>query len=67
MAARAYLVQTAANVNWGRLDHIVHDVGQWCQKVGGVDFRIEENFRSKEPFISDINGVLLLDRFNQRR
>jgi len=59
------LVETTTNVNRARLNDRVDNLGQGGQKVAGEDFRVEENFGSKETLITNINGVLLLGDFVQ--
>lgn len=57
---RIYLVKTTTGVNGRALNDIIHDLGQWGKKVRGGNFRVEEDFRSQEPFVSYINSIKLL-------
>lgn len=52
-----YLVQTPPDIDRTRLNDIVHDLGQGRQEVRTVDLGVEEDFRSQEPFVADINVV----------
>jgi hypothetical protein len=55
----AYFIQTTTNIDGRRLDDVVDDVRKGCQKVRRIDLRVEEDFRSEESFVADINGIFL--------
>lgn len=63
----AYLVKTTSHINGGLLDHIIDDLRERGQEVGGVDFWVEENLGGEEALISNINAVFLVARVSVRR
>ena len=52
------------------MDDAVHDGGEWGEEVGGVDFRVEEDFGGEEALVADVHGdaapVRLGDRVPQK-
>ena len=61
---RAYvgtdLVQASTNVDGRRLNGAIDNLRERRQKVGRVDFRVEEDFRGEEPLVPDVHRVLLV-------
>lgn len=49
------IVQRPSDVDRAVLDHVVHDLGDWCCEVRIGELGMEENLRSQEPFITDVN------------
>lgn len=54
------LVQASTNVNGRRLNGAINNLRKWRQKVGRVDFGIEEYFRCEEALVPNVYGVLLV-------
>lgn len=58
--AGTYLVQASTNVNGRRLNSVIDNLRKWRQKVGRVDFRIEEYFWGEEALVPNVHRVLLV-------
>ena len=54
------LVQASSDIDWRSLDDSVNDLGEGSQKVGRVDFGVEEDFRGEETLVSDVEVVFLV-------
>jgi hypothetical protein len=54
-----YLVQTAANVDGRRLDHVINDFGKGCEEIGRVYFWVKEDFRGQKTLVAHIDGIFL--------
>lgn len=54
------LVQATADVDGAVLDDVVDDGGEGDGEVGGEDFRVEEDLRTQEALVTNVNLVGLL-------
>jgi hypothetical protein len=59
------LIQTSTDVDGGLLNNVVHDLWKRGQELRRIDLRVEENFRGKETFIANVNGVFLSEVSDQ--
>ena len=55
----AYFVETTTNIDGWLLNDVVDNLGKGSKEIGGVDFGVEEDFRSKETFITNIDAIFL--------
>ena len=53
------LVEAAPDVDGALLDDAVDDDGEGREEVGRVDLGVEEDFRSKETFVTNIDAIFL--------
>ncbi len=60
MYAGTDLIQASTNVNGRRLYGAIDNVRKRRQKVGRVDFRVEEHFWSEEALVTNVHRVLLV-------
>lgn len=62
----AYLVKATPNIDRRLLDDVVDNIRERGQEVGGVDLRVEEDFRCEETFVTDVDAIFLLQESTWR-